>query len=121
MLHPDLKDADLHTILKKAIELGDLIVPVKRTVHPIPDLRTYIPEEYYEPLASHDFQIKVDDPLSPYEELQKYHAKKGKKASLVVWFYLLNGFWSYFINLLNIQSIDEITPNIKWKYDKNKK
>jgi len=79
-----LRDADLPTILKKAIELGDLIVPVKRTVHPIPDLKTYIPEEYYEPLANHDFQIKVDDPLSPYEELQKYHQKKVKKSSLIV-------------------------------------
>lgn len=70
------------TILKKAVELGDCVLPVKRSVHPVPDLTTYIPEEYYEPIANHDFRIKLDDPLSPHQELLKYHQKK--KSSLVV-------------------------------------
>ena len=89
MLHPDLRDADLPTILKKAVEVGDCILPVKRSVHPEPDLTSYIPEDYYEPLANHDFKIRLDDPLSPYQELQKYHEKK-KKSSLVFWI------WNYF-------------------------
>lgn len=81
VLHPQLRDADVPTILKKAVEWGDLILPTKRSVHAVPDLESYIPEQYYEPLANHDFKIKLEDPLSPHLELKKYHAKK---ASLVV-------------------------------------
>jgi hypothetical protein len=72
-LLPELRDADLPTILKKAVEMGDCILPVRRSVHPEPDLTSYIPEDYYEPLMNHDFKIRFDDPLSPYQELQKYN------------------------------------------------
>ena len=53
----------------------------------MPDVETYKPEEYYDPIVHHSPKIKVDNPLSPYEELQKYkeHRRKNKnKADMVV-------------------------------------
>ncbi len=44
VLHPELRDADLPMILRKAVEWGDLILPTRRSVHPVPDLKSYIPE-----------------------------------------------------------------------------
>ena len=42
------------------MEVGDCILPTRRTVHPVPDVDSYIPEDYYEPLMNHDFKIKID-------------------------------------------------------------
>jgi hypothetical protein len=60
------------------------VLPTRRSVHPVPDLGSYNPDEYYEPIINHDFNIKVDDPLSPHQELQKYHQKKTKRSDVVV-------------------------------------
>lgn len=83
-LHPELKNANAMTILRKAVEWGECVLPTKRGVHPAPDFKSYIPEEYYEPIMNHDFKIKVDDPLSPHLELQKYHQKKTKRSNVVI-------------------------------------
>ena len=62
-----MRDADVMTILKKAVEWGDCVLPTRRSVHPVPDLTSYIPEEYYEPIANYDFRMRLDDPLSPHQ------------------------------------------------------
>lgn len=62
-----MKDADALTLLRRAVEYGDCVLPVQRSVHPMPDLRKYIPEEYYEPLVQHSPKIQTHNPLTPLE------------------------------------------------------
>lgn len=35
----------------------DVVVPTNRPVHPFPDLKTYVPEEYYEPISDLNLQV----------------------------------------------------------------
>ena len=45
----------------------------------MPDFKTYIPEEHYEPISMDRVKIIEYDSLEPHEELAKYHEKKQKK------------------------------------------
>ena len=55
----------------------DVIVPTNRPVHPFPDLDTYIPEEYYEPISDLNLQVVHIDSLEPNDELLRYHQKRA--------------------------------------------
>lgn len=55
----------------------DVIVPTNRPVHPFPDFKTYVPEEYYEPISILDLNITSISSLEPREELDKYHQKRN--------------------------------------------
>lgn len=79
-----MRDADMFTILKRAVELGDCILPVDRTVHPMPDLTKYIPEEFYEPLVHHSPKIQNHSPLTPLEEFEEYKNIKKNKKKIVI-------------------------------------
>lgn len=46
-------------------------------MHPFPDFKTYIPEEYYEPISILDLNITSISSLEPKEELDKYHQKRN--------------------------------------------
>ena len=54
----------------------DVVVPTNRPVHPFPDLETYVPEEYYEPISDLDLKVVHMDSLEPNDELQKYNQKR---------------------------------------------
>jgi len=54
----------------------DVIVPTNRPVHPFPDLNTYIPEEYYEPISDLNLQMKTFESIEPNHILQKYHMNR---------------------------------------------
>ena len=41
----------------------DVVVPTNRPVHPFPDLETYIPEEYYEPISDANIKMVTLDSL----------------------------------------------------------
>lgn len=58
------KIAEPH-ILKYILTRPDVIVPTNRPVHPFPDLEAYIPEEYYEPITTHDIDITPVTSLEP--------------------------------------------------------
>lgn len=55
----------------------DVIVPTNRPVHPFPDLETYIPEEYYEPIADVNLQVVHLSSLEPNDELLRYKQKRS--------------------------------------------
>jgi hypothetical protein len=44
-------------------------LPSFHPVHPRPDLKTYIPEEHYDPIAVNNLEIMLMDSLEPNEEL----------------------------------------------------
>lgn len=54
----------------------DVLVPTNRPVHPFPDLTTYVPEEYYEPITEMNLQVVQLNSLEPNDELLKYHKKR---------------------------------------------
>lgn len=60
----------------------DVLVPTNRPVHPFPDLNTYVPEEYYEPIRSLDLQMVPVGSLEPNDELVKYHQKREYAAKV---------------------------------------
>ena len=63
-------------LLKVMLLRPDVIVPTNRPVHPFPDLSTYIPEEYYEPITDLNLKVTHIDSLEPNDELKKYHEKR---------------------------------------------
>jgi len=52
-----LQKIDEPYILKYLLARPDVIVPTNRPVHPFPDLNSYIPEEYYEPITTFDIDL----------------------------------------------------------------
>ena len=48
-------------------------MPTNRPVHPFPDLETYVPEEYYEPISDLNLKVVHLDSLEANDELLKYH------------------------------------------------
>jgi len=62
--------------MKVLLVRPDVIVPTNRPVHPFPDLNTYIPEEYYEPISNLNLQMKTFESIEPNVILQKYHMNR---------------------------------------------
>lgn len=62
--------------MKFLLNRPDVMVPTNRPVHPFPDLETYIPEEYYEPISDLNLKVVHLDSLEPNDELVKYHQKR---------------------------------------------
>jgi hypothetical protein len=60
---------------------SDVVVPTNRPVNPFPDLTTYIPEEYYEPIVDFDLKMVPIGSLEPRDELDKYHQKRQYASS----------------------------------------
>jgi len=52
-------------LVKFMLTRPDVIVPTNRPVHPFPDLETYIPEEYYEPITDMNLKVVHFDSLEP--------------------------------------------------------
>lgn len=55
----------------------DVVLPSLTPVHPRPDIRTYIPEEHYDPIDHTKLDIMMMDSLEPQEELEKYKKKRN--------------------------------------------
>ena len=54
----------------------DVAVPTNRPVHPFPDLKTYVPEEYFEPISDLNLQVVHISSIEPNDELTKYRQKR---------------------------------------------
>lgn len=68
--------------LKAVIERDDIVVPGFNPTHPRPDLKSYIPEERYDPVDVTKLDVMMMDSLDPHEEVQKYHRKKIEGVSI---------------------------------------
>jgi hypothetical protein len=51
-------------------------------VHPRPDIKTYIPEEHYDPIEVTKLEVLMIDPLDPQEEIEKYKRKRDAGQSV---------------------------------------
>lgn len=82
------KDLNAESFFKRSIQnLESGHFPTSRPVNPFPDLKTYVPEEYYEPISEYDLQMKNFDPMGSYDELQKYYEHTGQKNKEPLWNY----------------------------------
>ena len=64
--HNDLLDkVHEQNLMKFILMRPDVIVPTNRPVHPFPDVTTYVPEEYYEPITDADLKLVPFGSLEP--------------------------------------------------------
>lgn len=63
----EMEGLDMKSFLMKLSLSSQMCLPSARPVHPRPDLKTFYPEEFYEPLCNVSGLSEVTmDPLDPY-------------------------------------------------------
>ncbi len=58
-------------------KLNGISFPSRFSVHPPPDLKSYNPDDFYEPIDKSKLDILMIDALDPHEEVERYHRKRN--------------------------------------------
>lgn len=59
-----------------------MVPPSIRPVHPRPDLKSYIPEQHYDPIDKTKLDIMKMDALDPHEQIEKYKRKRKEGETI---------------------------------------